>query len=429
MINNIVKLNDSRIHIDIYLLARFLFAALLVFCYVGLAPFSMSGRDIELSETGYSNVVRQIVFLMFFCASLYTFFMCSSFDRLRCWGGFFIILTICLLSVFWAAHPAVSFRRVVLLIMTSLSVMMLISILNKDDVIDLLTKVIVSLVVISFISCFFIPGAKHIEAELTDPGLVGNWKGIFSHKNGAGPTAVISVFLCIYHYVKNRKLTWVLFAFISLVFLYFTESKTSLYLFFPSLLLAIYVFTVSRYRLGKLFNCSVFFAVILFSILLIDYIILAFEYMLSDPLAFTGRSTIWNLLYQAIQDNFWLGLGYGSVWRVGDDMTLVEYAYGWVDWVFTLTTGHSGYLDLFASLGFLGATFFLTVFIFLPIYKFCTWKDGDYRFLFLLSAIFFFSIFRNFFESGFLVATNGNWLVLLSFYLLLQKNSFVIRKF
>ncbi|MGP9801292.1 O-antigen ligase family protein [Rheinheimera sp. NSM] len=427
MINNIIKLNEQRIHIDCYQLARFLFAALLVFCYVGLAPFSMSGRDIELSETGYSNVIRQIIFLLFFSASFYTFIMCSSFDKLKCWKGFSLILVVCLLSVLWATHPSVSFRRSVLLIITSLSVMMLISILSKDDVVDLLTKVVVSLVVISFISCFFIPGAKHIEAELTDPGLIGNWKGIFSHKNGAGPTAVMSIFLCAYQYIRSRKISWILLIFVSLVFLYFTKSKTSLYLFLPSLLIAIYLFSVTRFRLGKLFNCSVFFAACAFSVVLSDYLISAFNHILDDPAAFTGRSTIWNLLYLSIQDHFWLGLGYGSVWRVGDDMTLVEYAHGWIDWVFTLTTGHSGYLDLFASIGFLGTLIFLSVFVVAPVYKLCTWKGSDYNFLFLLSAVFFFTIFRNFLESGFLVATNGNWLLYLSFYLLLYKDSATTR--
>jgi len=118
-----------------------------------------------------------------------------------------------------------------------------------------------------------------------------------------------------------------------------------------------------------------------------------FEHIIANPEAFTGRAAIWDLMLQAIEDNFWLGLGYGSVWFVGDDMLLTDYAFGWVDWVFTMTQGHNGYLDTVLSIGIVGLLMTLWIMFIKPMYMIISeTKDRDYRPLLLMFLFFLFSI-------------------------------------
>jgi O-antigen ligase len=324
-----------------------------------------------------------------------------------------MLLVWCFFSLFWSEHPAITFRRSLLLILNVTTLMMLVSILSAADTKNLLTKILNGLILASIITVPFFSGAVHSETELMAYDLVGNWKGVFPHKNVAGTVAVFSIFFSIYQYMILKKRIWLYFVCTSCFFIYFTHSKTALVLLLPSLMAGYLVFKCLNNK--KLIKLIAIVLLITFLSCLIFYqqLISLFMSILDNPEAFTGRATIWSLLVQLINDNVLLGIGYGAVWRVGDDMLIVEYATGWVDWVYTLTHGHNGYLDMLASVGFIGFMLAFYTLFYKPVKELLLCKSIEPAFYFLCFAtIFFFSI-HNMLESNTLNPDSGRWYIYL----------------
>lgn len=423
-----ITISNSYLKINYYNLAQFLVCVLLTFSYAGLSPFSTEITDLALEESGFSNALRQTIFVIIWLLSLACFLKLGSFKDMLNFKGLILILLWCIFSVTWAAVPSISFRRVALLFFTTTTLMMLVSVIKAENLFRTLTILYAVLLTISILSIPILPGAVHGAPELFDSGLTGNWKGLFSHKNLAAPAICFGVMLFLYQMIKNNSYFYLPFVFVGLFFVYFTQSKTSFALLFPSIIFGFMMMWVIKRSLAKKVVGITMFFVLIFLVVLSEQILSLFLNILNDPEAFTGRATIWNLMHLAIKDHFWFGLGYGSVWRVGDNMLLVQYAFGWVDWVFTLTQGHNSYLDLILSIGFLG--FILVVFILLikPFYVLLYADDLEKSFVFLYSALFFFIFFHSLLETNFLYADKGRWFVFLIMYLVLLRKVGKVRE-
>ncbi|MEN3157067.1 O-antigen ligase [Alkalimonas sp. NCh-2] len=399
-------------------LASLLLGLLLAFAFVGLSPFSTnSGLEIELGDTGGGSFIRQLVFISFFAGSLTIFLRNQRISELKKIPLLLIFMGWCFLSVFWADHPDISIRRVVLLLITVSTIFMLISCMTLDQTIMCVTRVLAVLVVISLIAIPILPGAVHTGAELFDTGLEGNWKGIFIHKNHAGPALVVAISLFLYQYYHKKSYVWLVLILLAFIFLIFTKSKTSAALLIPSLAFGYFIYkTLHIKSFSNVVGIS--YVVILLSIFLLrEPIINGFVSILDNPEAFTGRATIWDIILRAIQDHFWLGIGYGSVWSVGEDMLVVEYAFGWVDWVFTLTHAHNGYLEVLISLGIIGLSLCVFTFVIMPFFKAVSLsRTTVHPFMFLFFSSFLFFTLHNMLETDFLNATDGRWFLILIFY-------------
>lgn len=410
---SLVRLDNSVVFVNFNALAKLLLGLMLAYAFVGLQPFRSGVEALDLSDTGYSNSIRQLFFLTVWALSVFCFVKKRNFGDIRKVAFFVLPLAMCVCSVFWSAEPGITIRRVILLVVTSTSVFCLVSVLSKEDVFDAIFKTLLILVVVSVIAIPIIPGAVHQGNEIFQSGLAGNWKGIFIHKNHAGPAAAVLVFLLISKLLQSRQIIWLIFFAVAFVFLYFTKSKTSLGFLFPAALFAFLYYKVSAFPIMRKIACIFILAFVPIFIFMIDFIIVIFEGILDNPEAFTGRSTMWNLLYQLISDHFFLGVGFGAVWRVGDGMLLAQYAYGWVDWVFTYTHGHNGYLDVTAAIGFVGLLVTLYFLFFKTAVKLSASTSTDFPTFFWCTCIFIFVIFHNFLETSLYSASEGIWLVFL----------------
>lgn len=410
-----ITLKDGLFRINLYSLAKLLVVALVSFTYIGLSPFSTM-NEIELDTTGGTNVIRQLVFIAVFILSLFCFYSLGKLNDFKRILPFVFLCGWVVLSILWSAEPAISVRRVILFLITASTVFMLVSIIKLEDMVDTLAYLLAALVIISFVSGFVIPGAAHTGTDSFGAGIEGNWKGIFYHKNAAGPATVFCIFLALHKYFQSRKCFWLFVVLISLFFVYMTKSKTSMGLLLPSIFLGVFAIKASVNSLyTKILAVTITFSAFLL-LILSEYLVDVFIQIFDSPEAFTGRATIWELLYFAILDHFWLGIGYGAVWAVGDGMKLIEYARGWVDWVFTLTGGHSGYLDVFAALGVVGFLLSVWAFILHPFLKIGSVSGRKSYYLLFVFSTFAFFLGRNFLESGFLNADNGTWIFFLFSY-------------
>jgi O-antigen ligase len=275
---------------------------------------------------------------------------------------------------------------------------------------------------VSLLSIPLLKGARHTYVEDGDPMLVGNWKGIFQHKNTAGPAQLISVLLFLYAYIRSRNPLWWLAVIVALVFMGFTRSKTTLLLMLPSLVAGLLFYLCSESRLRRI--------ILGFSIVGLFIGIIATQSfwmpkllkILEDPEAFTGRAMIWLTMVLALPDYWLLGMGYGSVWQVGESNVLVNFTPFYSDWVALNNHGHNGYLDLLLSLGVIGLGFSLYLVLVQTILRFFVRGKQRHPFQFLFYAVLIFTILHNLLESTFLT-DNPFWLIFLSFLMLNNKNN------
>lgn len=389
-------------------------ALMFAFSFIGLSPFAvMDDSNKALDEMGGSNILRQVFYLVFFAVS----FVCyksriNSNDFKQCLP-LLLLFGWCLLSVFWADHPSISLRRASLLLITAATLFMLVGTLSFDQVVSSVSKVLAVMIVISVVSVFLVSGAVHTGAELLDSELIGNWKGIFIHKNHAGPALVFAIALFLFNFQRTKRYGWLVMVVLSLIFLFFTKSKTSMALLLPCLFFGFCMYKLSLHKGLKRAVTALFFVFLTALVVLIPILLEFFIALLDNPEAFTGRATIWNMVYLLIRDHFWFGIGFGSVWSVGEDMRLVDYATGWVDWVFTLTHAHNGYLEIFAATGFIGFLLCIFALVIAPFLKGISAKFSDSRFVFLYFSTFLFFVLHNLLEADYLNAADGRWLIIL----------------
>ncbi|MCI2285478.1 O-antigen ligase family protein [Colwellia sp. MSW7] len=147
-----------------------------------------------------------------------------------------------------------------------------------------------------------------------------------------------------------------------------------------------------------------------------SYIIEWFNLLLQDPELFTGRGTIWSAVVQAINENFWLGIGYGAVWSVGDDAYINQFVSNRLAWFLHVSHGHNGYLDTFLSIGIIGFFSTMWVLIIVPISKLLDFEDINKSEYFFCASFFMFFVFHNILETNILLGDSNRWLVFLIVY-------------
>lgn len=376
---------------------------------VGLTPFDTGESITDIFETGEGNPVRQALLLLI-AGALGWALKAKLANILKLIGlplGF--ILLWCGITVFWAPDFGISFRRFVFLLVVTWIAFALTYKLGAETTLRILAYLLVGLVTISVLSGPIIPGAQHQPGQGAAE-LIGNWKGIFTHKNQAGFMGAVTILLSIFYWQKNRQALWALGIAGGLVLLLMSQSKTALGLLLPSMLLgglAVYLQQCTKNMIGAV-------GVVVAGVLCLGIIWLAFgDWLLTylaDPTAFTGRVAIWETLCLVIQDNPWFGVGFGSLYHAGASTPLLNYAN---DWIMLVAHGHNGILDIWASIGLLGLLLSVYGLIIAPLFKVSQIRNREYKFVFWSFMIFTFA--QNFLESSLLVPNSGRWIVLLIF--------------
>ncbi|MCI2285477.1 hypothetical protein L3081_21365 [Colwellia sp. MSW7] len=223
------------IKINYYESSKWLLVVFIAFCFIGYTPFAIQKEFGNLGGGSNSSLVRQIVFISFWLMSAICFYKLGNIKLIKEEKLFLLLLFWCFISFIWSPVPIITIKRSILLLLNATTVFMLVSVLALDDVFDGLKKLFVFLIIASIFAIPIFPGAVHHVTEYGDVNLIGNWKGIFIHKNHAGYAAVFAIILFISDFIKNRNYWSILMIILSFVFLFFTRSKTSLLLLIPCL--------------------------------------------------------------------------------------------------------------------------------------------------------------------------------------------------
>ncbi|HEY8007627.1 MAG TPA: O-antigen ligase family protein [Methylocella sp.] len=369
------------------------------------------GQSVTSNMDG--NTLRRVSYLIVFSTVITTAFIKNFNVIFRAISVPYIIAcTWCVVSCVWAIDPSASLRRSINTIIILISAAVLVRFLGPKQTLRVLYYFLmftliasVAAVVLSSVPIFSF--AVHPPNE-SDATLVGNWRGIFWHKNVAGPMMVISM-LVFLHFALNRKKTvdWILLAG-SMVFLLGTRSKTALGLAFVVIVIGMLYRSMASKRSG-----NTLFA-LLFLYLLVTIIVLGIvDYeqiytFFTNPENLSGRVAIWISLWSYIKDHIWFGSGYGSFWGIGYQSPIFSLAIS--QFVLEVTQSHNGYLEALTTTGLIGLTLAIFSLVILPFVRILNGRREDSPLYALCLSIWLFGVLQNFTEAQFFSPDRQVWI-------------------
>jgi O-antigen ligase len=391
------------------------FVLFLLLVFVGIQPFNVRDQaTLAIGESGFAgegDSIRQILYL----ASL-AMIALAAFDKrgIRAFFGVPLPLALLLawacLSAVWADAPGVTFRRAGLEIVVVLSAILSVDTLGFERSLKLLRNVLALVLIANWIAIPIIPQAVHLPGEM-DPSLVGDWRGMFFHKNIAGSTTALSAVIFLYYAVERKSWQDLALFFAACGFVIGTHSKSSIGL------LPIAIFLGSVYRLAWRRSIDRAIVSVVIGVVAIAAITLAvidssiIARALENPAEFTGRAQIWQAEVAFIHDHLVLGSGFGTFADTGAASPLHDYVAA--VWVQNISHGHNAYLQLLVTVGAVGFVLAMIAFVIQPFIAYVTMKPEALTLAVPLFTIFCFMILHNFLESDFLEGDGPAWVIYL----------------
>jgi exopolysaccharide production protein ExoQ len=386
--------------------------ALLFLIFVGFNPFSppplVPGAAASVS---HGDLARQIGYLgvaaMVGIAALQRF----GIGALRAIPfSMALLLAWCLASAWWSPQSDIVLRRAGLEVVLVISVALSVETVGATRAFLLWRWLMAAVLLVNFLSIPVISAARHGVGEI-DPGLIGNWRGLYGHKNIAGAACAITAILFLF--TKNGWRNWigVAIAAASCFFLVMTHSKSSAGFLVIALMAGLLYRLSWRDGLSRaiLAAAGALVAAALVALALLDADQIA--RMLEDPNEFTGRAAIWAAQLRYIADHPFLGAGFGTLTETYNLSPLKNYAAS--AWVASASHGHSGYLEILVTIGGIGFVLAMTALVLAPARRLWNLNLQDDGFKPMLFSLFVFAILHNVMESDFLEGDSLVWGALL----------------
>ena len=224
---------------------------------------------------------------------------------------FCLLLAYCLVSISWSLAPMISLRRLISFGLIAWVVVRVVGDLGAIRTLNLVRWVLVGLILASFLAVLLSPLAVHSAALGETDTTAGDWRGVFNHKNVAGPVIAMTILLFVF---DRRHLSWLLCIPVILMsgfFLYKTHSKTSMLILPPAILVGFLMqYYDPRQRLVVWAGALTAFCATIWFLMSSPSV----ARMLDDPLAFTGRGRIWHVRIAYARQNPWFRTGYAAFW-------------------------------------------------------------------------------------------------------------------
>lgn len=392
------------------------FTLFLMIVFVGLEPFQPKPIVSAYGGVSRGDALRQLCYILVFGGIVLAAVQRFGLMAARAIPASIALLLVwCMASALWSDYPGVVIRRGGLEVILILSVFLSVEVLGWQRAFAIWKWLLLAILVVNWISIPLIPAAKHFPDEV-DTALIGNWRGLYGHKNITGAVCVVTAL--IFLFTRNGKGNWIgiLAAAAATGFLVFSQSKSSLG-FLPLSAAA-----GLAYRIGwkdglsraivTLLGAMALFALGLAMLLEAE----ALNRLLSDPTEFTGRSAIWAAQIAYIRDHPLLGSGFGTFADTGGRPAL--YAYITDFWMETISHGHNGFLQLLVTIGGIGFVLAMAALVIAPAIRF--WTLDRHPLKPLLFALFVFTLLHNVMESDFLEGDTVTWVTMLMVIALLR---------
>ena len=275
------------------------------------------------------------------------------------------LLLIVSFSFFWSTDPSESIYQSRLLLRSTLFAIYFAMEYSPGQQIKLLSWAAGIIMILSFGNSILFPasGTQFINGSMA-------WSGIYTHKQILGRQMGVAALSFIFHIFnkKIKKIIAVTGLFCSIIILLLSQSKSGLLIIlFSILIMFMYKFIVKQKNNRLLLSLIA----LVFVSILGCLISLNVEYMLVDvwgkDLEFNGRLPLWELCFDKISKQPWLGYGYKGFWnsQAGDYVLsnswaalLPEFQDGTINF-----HAHNGFVDMLLEFGFLGLLIFLIHFL------------------------------------------------------------------
>jgi exopolysaccharide production protein ExoQ len=388
------------------------FLAFLLLAFVGLSPFSPPPLSLTgaVVTTGAGDLARQLCYLAVFAAIVLGAMRHRGLKAFSTLPLFLLVLLLwCSLSALWSPEPDVTIHRAGLALVLVVTAMLSVETVGTERCLVLWRWVLLAVLVVNIVSIRFIPAAVHQPGEI-DIQLVGDWRGLYGHKNISGSVGAMTalVFLFSPRHKLRHKVLDVAVAAAALYFTVMTRSKSSLGL------LAVALLAGGIYRLAWRREIDRIIAVVAGGLLTAAAAVLvivdqdSLVRLFADPAQFTGRTEIWRAEVAFIRDHLLFGAGFGTFSGTGGISPLHNYVGGWVT---EASHGHNGYLQLLVTIGVIGFVLAIAALIVMPVIAF--WKRGDTGTKALLFSLFVFLLLHNLMETDFLEGDGVTWVAYL----------------
>jgi O-antigen ligase len=331
--------------------ATALAAIILTILIVSFRPFQPAGGEIEGSG---GDIVNQIGFSALGAASIFALFALADRRRLVALISPWWLLSIgfIVLSALNATLPAEAMRSAMFTLIAILAVVAVLA-LPRDADAFCVTLLVCGFVAVglSYWGVMFLPDVAIHSANSDEPQHAGLWRGLFSHKNIAGPIMANFSFAGLYIFRRGWRWTGGFLFAAAIVFMANTGSKTT-----AGLVPAAICFVVLPGVFGVRFLTPVFFLLALavnalatLGIVFIDPIKhLAAE--LVPGLTYSGRTPVWEFTGEMIAKRPWTGYGLDSFWGtpfLHDQSQPFDRSWD----IRNIVNGHDGYLDIAVIMG------------------------------------------------------------------------------
>lgn len=260
----------------------------------------------------------------------------------------FLLVVMVLSSAIWSIHPDLSIRRGTGYVLTILVAAYL---SLRFDLIDRF-KVLSASFAISAISSLLFAAIFPQFGIMQLDTLVGDWQGVFPHKNVLGPAMSVAVFIELFLLVAgDGRPRWrfvLLGTYLALVTL--SHSVTAMFI---SLMFVAGTCIYLVWKRDKLMGIGISIIGFLF----LSALIIVF---CSDPKAalglvgkdtgLTGRTALWSSVLPLIEQRIVLGWGFRAMWQVNDPAAILP------DEMASWGAGHShnSFLEIALQLGLAG---------------------------------------------------------------------------
>ena len=339
-------------------IAKYAFVSYFAFMLFFSTGTPFTDRISEIDELTTSSTVNQIFISVVLLISSIVLISRKEglFNLLKEERFLFLFLIWCLISIMWSDYRFVSFKRYIKII-TSVSVCLafLLYYNSGNELLKVLKTVLFIYVTFSLLAIIFIPGAIDSESMA--------WRGFTTQKNQLGQASLVSAVIWFASMGSKsngfkQKLFHLFMILLSVILVLGSKSMTSSMVMTLIAISWIVINIDKRLKtigIGRLFSFMAIFALIAIMgtvIYLGPGVISSTLEIFGKDLSFTGRTFLWNYIFEQAKKHLLLGCGFEGFWVVDSSnanlMTLYETFYTLV------SQAHMGYLDLLNETGIIG---------------------------------------------------------------------------
>lgn len=381
----------------------------LAFAYywISLSPF----QDLSTS-VGPSAALAQLVGMALLVALLVCVGLQSNAALLLAPRGVVITLFVWLALVsLFAPDAATALRRLLMTFIVCIAASATLLLPRSEKAFARLLAIgLIAVLTLSYCGVFLVPArAIHQATDSIEPGLAGDWRGVFGHKNIAAPAMVIAVLCGLYLRVAWSKFGGAAIAILALLFLVQSGGKTALAML-PFTL--VFVWLMQRFPRWRSFMViGTLLAINLGTVGVAGLPALGtWLERLGIDATFTGRIDIWRLSLDAIMQRPFTGYGFSVFWQTGTAEQAANDAHNWAS---SAAHSHNGYVEALINGGLPALVLLLLWLVILPLRDIGETKGKATGLSLLYQRIWLFGIFTACLESIFLASGGPIWYALL----------------